>query len=43
VACAASLLRWICSIVVYDTGWDPVVTSGAAAGQHAPGNRQEAA
>jgi len=43
VACAASLLRWIYSIVVHDTGWDPAVASGATAGQHASGNRREAA
>ncbi len=43
VACAASLLRWIYSIVGHDTGWDPAVASGAAARQHASGNRQEAA
>ena len=29
VACAASLLRWIYSMVVHDTGWDPDVASGA--------------
>ena len=33
VACAASLLRWIYSMVVHDTGWDP---AAAAPGQHAP-------
>jgi transposase len=32
VACAASLLRWIYSITVHGTGWDPA----AAAGQPAP-------
>jgi transposase len=42
VACAASLLRWIYSMVVHDTSWDPAVASGAA-GQHASGNQQEAA
>ena len=31
VACAASLLRWIYTIVVHDTGWDPAAASGAAA------------
>jgi transposase len=36
VACAAALLRWIYSIVVHDTGWDPDVASGTASGQHAP-------
>ena len=29
VACAASLLRWIYSMVVHSTGWDPAA-SGAA-------------
>jgi transposase len=43
VACAASLLRWIYSIVVHDTGWDPAVASGATACRQASGNRQEAA
>ncbi|HYA53598.1 MAG TPA: IS110 family transposase, partial [Streptosporangiaceae bacterium] len=31
VACAASLLRWIYTIVVHDTSWDPAAASGAAA------------
>ena len=43
VACAASLLRWIYSIVVHDTGWDPDVASGAASCQHAPRCQAEAA
>ena len=43
VACAASLLRWIYSIVVHDTGWDPDVASGAASCQHAPRRQAEAA
>jgi transposase len=30
VACAASLLRWIYSMVVHGTGWDPAIASGAA-------------
>jgi transposase len=30
VACAASLLRWIYSMVVHDTSWDAAVASGAA-------------
>ena len=30
VACAASLLRWIYSMVAHDTSWDPAVASGAA-------------
>jgi transposase len=42
VACAASLLRWIYSMVVHDTSWDPAVAAGAA-GQHAPGHQPEAA
>ena len=43
VACAASLLRWIYSIVVHDTGWDPDVASGAASCQHALRCQAEAA
>ena len=43
VACAASLLRWIYSMVVHDTGWDPDVASGAASCQHAPRCQPEAA
>ena len=30
VACAASLLRWIYSMVAHDTSWDPAIASGAA-------------
>jgi transposase len=30
VACAASLLRWIYSMVVHGTGWDPALASGPA-------------
>jgi transposase len=30
VACAAALLRWICSMTVHGTGWDPAVASSAA-------------
>ena len=30
VACAASLLRWIYSMVAHDTSWDPGVASGTA-------------
>jgi transposase len=30
VACAASLLRWIYSMVVHGTGWDPAITSSTA-------------
>jgi transposase len=43
VACAASLLRWIYSLVVHGTSWDPAVASGAASSQHAPAARAEAA
>ena len=43
VACAASLLRWIYSMVVHGTSWDAAVASGAAACQHAPRCQQEAA
>jgi transposase len=43
VACAASLLRWIYSIVVHDTSWDAAVASGAAAAQHTPHCQPEAA
>jgi transposase len=43
VACAASLLRWIYSMTVHDTGWDPDVASGAASCQHAPRHQAEAA
>ena len=32
VACAASLLRWIYSMVVHGTSWDAAVASGASAG-----------
>jgi transposase len=30
VACAAALLRWIYSLTVHDTSWDPAVASGTA-------------
>jgi transposase len=30
VACAASLLRWIYSMVTHGTAWDPAIASGAA-------------
>ena len=43
VACAASLLRWIYSMVVHDTSWDAAVAAGEAAGQHAPRCPAEAA
>jgi len=40
VACAASLLRWIYSMVVHDTSWDPAVAAGS---QHALRDQPEAA
>ena len=40
VACAASLLRWIYSMVVHGTSWDPAVASG---GQHDHRDQAEAA
>ena len=43
VACAASLLRWIYSMIVHGTSWDAAVASGAAACQHAPRCQPEAA
>jgi cell wall assembly regulator SMI1 len=43
VACAASLLRWIYSMVVHGTSWDAAVASGALACQHAPRCQPEAA
>ena len=43
VACAASLLRWIYSIVVHDTSGDPAAASGPAACQHAVRPPAEAA
>ena len=43
VACAASLLRWIYSMVVHDTSWDPAVASGTASCQDDPRNQAEAA
>ena len=43
VACAASLLRWIYSLVVHGTRWDAAVASGATACQHAPRHPAEAA
>ena len=43
VACAAALLRWIYSMVVHGTGWDPDVAAGAASCQHAPRRQAEAA
>jgi transposase len=43
VACAASLLRWIYSMVVHGTSWDAAVAAGAADCQHAPRYQPEAA
>jgi len=42
VACAASLLRWIYSMVVHGTSWDAAVAAGEAACQHAPGPAETA-
>ena len=42
VACAASLLRWIYSIVVHGTSWDPATAAGGAC-QHPARNQPEAA
>jgi transposase len=35
VACAASLLRWIWSLIVHGTSWDPAIAAGRAGRQHA--------
>ncbi len=43
VACAASLLRWIYSMVVHDTSWDPGAACGSANSRNAPRCRPEAA
>ena len=43
VACAASLLRWIYSMVIHDTSWDPAAAAGTAAARHAPRCQPEAA
>jgi transposase len=42
VACAASLLRWIYSLVVHGTSWDAAIAAGEA-GQHAPRRPAQAA
>jgi len=42
VACAASLLRWICSMTVHGTSWDAAIASGDAC-QRAPRRPAEAA
>ena len=36
VACAASLLRWIYSLVAHGTSWDPEVAAGRKDHQAAP-------
>jgi hypothetical protein len=43
VACAASLLRWIYSMVVHDTSWDPAIAAGAAGSRHVLRDQPEAA
>ena len=35
VACAASLLRWICALVVHGTCWDPRIAAGQLGHHHA--------
>ena len=35
VACAASLLRWICSLIVHRTRWDPAIAAGQVSRHHA--------
>jgi len=35
VACAASLLRWICTLIVHGTRWDPRIASGELGHHHA--------
>ena len=42
VACAASLLRWIYSMVVHGTSWDPAAAAGGTC-QHPARNQPEAA
>jgi transposase len=34
-ACAASLLRWIYSLIVHRTSWDPAIAAGQASHHHA--------
>ena len=43
VACAAALLRWIYSLVVHGTCWDPAVAAGRKDAQAAPSYQPEAA
>jgi len=42
VACAASLLRWIYSMVVHDTSWDPAIAAIAAGSRHVLRDQPEA-
>jgi len=42
VACAAALLRWIYSMIVHGTSWDPAVAASTAC-QHPPASQPEAA
>ena len=35
VACAASLLRWICTLIVHGTRWDPAIAAGELGHHHA--------
>ena len=42
-ACAASLLRWICSMAVHDTSRDPAIAAGAAVSRHVLRDQPEAA
>ena len=35
VACAASLLRWIWSLTVHGTRWDPEIAAGQVSHHHA--------
>ena len=35
VACAASLLRWIYSLIVHRTSWDPKIAAGEIGRDHA--------
>jgi hypothetical protein len=42
VACAASLLRWIYSMIVHDTSWDAAIAAGQTATRCAPGPAEAA-
>jgi len=35
VACAASLLRWTCSLIVHGTAWNPQIAAGQLSHHHA--------